>query len=270
MGPPLTPAVKNLLFLNIGIFIFQFLFEKTVAVDLIPWFGLQPTFLQDLTWWQIISYMFLHAGPMHLFMNMIMLWLFGSEVEANWGSKAFLKYYMICGVGAGLLQVFFSVFIFVSPNTIVGASGAIMGLLMAFALIDPDREITFLLLLVLPIRLKAKYLVIIFAALSLFLGLDNKDNVAHFAHLGGMLVGYVYLKLDWRTNMIAAWFEKRNSSKEVIKKAQKRQHEKNVRQNVDDILDRINEVGYENLTEEEKSTLKRASQFLSNQKSGRE
>ena len=138
-----------------------------------------------------------------------------------------------------------------------------MGLLLAFALIDPDREITFLLMLVLPIRIKAKYLVLLFAGLSLLLGINNTDNVAHFAHLGGMLVGLLYLKLDWHLWSMGGWFRRQKATREAVRKAKQRQQKLQLRESVDSILDKINEVGYENLTEEEKATLKQASQKLS-------
>ncbi|RMD99651.1 MAG: rhomboid family intramembrane serine protease, partial [Calditrichaeota bacterium] len=110
----------------------------------------------------------------------------------------------------------------------------------------------------------AKYLAMIFAGIALFSGVFGADNgVAHFAHLGGMLVGLIYLKLDWRLNAVSDWVRRKRTSREIVRQARRRQQEMRLRERVDAILDKINEVGYENLTEEEKQILRRASQYLS-------
>lgn len=267
LGGQLTPMVKYLIIINIVVFILQHIFDGPNVGNFTYYLGLRPDFLQNFYIWQVVTYMFLHGGVFHIFINMLLLWIFGSEVEGTWGSRAFLKYYLICGIGAGVIQALFNTFIFPSNNIIVGASGAIYGLLLAFALIDPEREITFLLLLVLPIRMKAKYLAMLFAGFALFAGLfsGDGDNVAHFAHLGGMLVGYLYLKVDWRTEAIGNWFQRKRASRDIVRQAKRRQQEMRLRETVDEILDKINEVGYANLTDEEKAILKRASQYLNKQ-----
>ena len=272
IGPSMTPAVKYLIFANIGIFILEHLMER-LGFGFIMFFGLVPSaFLHDFYIWQVVTYTFLHdtGGILHILLNMLMLWIFGSDVERGWGSKAFLKYYFICGIGAGLIQVLFNI-IFApefSNVPIIGASGAIYGVLLAFALMFPDRELTFLLFFVMPVRIQAKYLAMILAGISLISGLFGADNaVAHFAHLGGMLVGLIYLKLDWHLQSVSSFIQKKRETREVIRKAKKRQHEEQIRADVDAILDKINEVGYENLTPEEQEILKRASQYLNEESS---
>ncbi len=262
-GGAFPPAVKYLIIVNIAVFLLQNIFSGALE----PYFGLVPhRLIYSFAIWQLFTYMFLHGGIFHLLINMLVLWMFGAEIERHWGSKEFLKYYFICGIGAGLIQVIFNAWIFPVNGMIpvVGASGAIYGLLLAFALMFPNREIFLLLFFVLPVRIQAKYLVMIFAGISLFSGIfGSNNNVAHFAHLGGMLVGFIYLKLDWRLNALSEWIERRRASRELVRQARRRQEEMHLREHVDAILDKINEVGYENLTEEEKEVLRRASQYLS-------
>ncbi len=264
MGGGFPPAVKYLILANIGVFVLQNIFPGTLE----PLFGLVPySLLHRFAVWQLFSYMFLHGGLMHIFINMLVLWMFGAEIERTWGSREFLKYYVITGVGAGLIQVIVNALLFPGNQMVpvVGASGAIYGLLLAFALLFPDREIFLLLAFILPVRIQAKYLAMIFAGLALFSGLfGGNSGVAHFAHLGGMLVGLVYLKVDWwRLGGIASWVRQKRASRQIVKQARRRQQEMRLREHVDAILDKINEVGYENLTEEEKEILRKASRFLS-------
>lgn len=262
-GPSMTPAVKYLIFVNIGVFILQNIFGPAMTYYL----GLVPRMLfSNFAIWQLGTYLFLHGGIFHLFINMLVLWMFGAEIERHWGSREFLKYYFVCGIGAGFIQVLFNAFIFPSNFDIpvVGASGAVYGLLLAFALMFPDREIFLLIFFVLPVQIRAKYLAMIFAGISLFSGVFGADNgVAHFAHLGGMLVGLLYLKVDWRWDQATSWFHRKRASRQIVREAKRRQQQLRLRESVDALLDKINEVGYENLTDEEKDLLKRASQHLS-------
>lgn len=263
LGGPLTSMIKYLIIANVGIFILQVLVNRQTGGSFDQLFALHPRFLHNLALWQIVSYMFLHGSLFHLFFNMLILWIFGNEVEATWGSKTFLKYYFICGIGAGLIHVLMDTLFFHSGASVVGASGAIYGVLLAFALIDPEREITFLLFFVLPVNIKAKYLVMGLAGLALFGGILAEGSVAHFAHLGGMLVGFLYLKIDWRASALAGWMRRQRASREVMREFKQRQQKMRLRESVDHILDKINEVGYENLTPEEKELLRRASEQLS-------
>ncbi|NUO78792.1 rhomboid family intramembrane serine protease [candidate division KSB1 bacterium] len=289
MGAGLTTAVKYLIIANVSCFILQHL----VSQELVYWFELVPAWvIHKFTLWQLFTYMFLHgAGIWHILINMLVLWMFGCELEREWGSKQFLLYYFVCGVGAGLFHVLLGID---STIPVVGASGAIYGLLMAFGLLFPERIITFLILFILPVHIKAKYLVMIVAGISLFSGIfDPNSGVAHFAHLGGMIVGFLYLKMDWRwramrnragswmstaytppgsgktsrgLSALKDWFHRRAEKRRHMEVVRRRQHEIHLRERVDAILDKINEVGYDNLTDEEKQILKRASQILSQEK----
>ncbi|RMD90392.1 MAG: rhomboid family intramembrane serine protease [Calditrichaeota bacterium] len=261
LGGGLTKAIKYLLIINTAVFILQHIFPDNL---LIKWFGMHPKWVYSkFQIWQVFTYMFLHAqGEIwHLLFNMFVLWMFGCEVERTLGTREFVKYYLLCGVGAGIFHLIWN---FHSTIPVVGASGAIYGVMVAFAVLFPERLITLLLFLILPVQIRAKVLVMIFAGISLFLGVfGGPDGVAHFAHLGGMLVGFVYLKLDWRLDYLGTWIRRQRESRKMIKTIKKRQAIERIRERVDQILDKINEVGYDNLTEEEKRILKEASHLLS-------
>jgi membrane associated rhomboid family serine protease len=263
LGGGLTKALKYLLIINIGVYVLQHL----IGPDLIKWFAFRPDeVFGKFRFWQIVSYMFLHSqsDPLHLIFNMFVLWMFGGEVERTLGTREFVKYYLICGVGAALLHM---VFFFGSSTPVVGASGAIYGVMVAFAVLFPDRSITLLLFFILPIQILAKYLVMIFAAISLFYGVFRIDGgVAHFAHLGGMAAGFIYLKLDWRLDYVGAWLRRKRESRQLLQKLKKDQNMQRFRERVDAVLDKINEVGYDKLTAEEKRILQDASEQLSRQK----
>ena len=147
----------------------------------------------DFHAYQFITYMFLHANFEHIFFNMFALWMFGRTLEYDLGSRRFLVYYMVCGIGAALIQAGIATAMG-QPMALVGASGAVMGLLLAFGVMYPNAVI---MLLIPPIPMKAKWFVIIYAVIELFLGWRGVGNVAHFAHVGGMLWGYLLL-LWWR------------------------------------------------------------------------
>ncbi|MFQ6113751.1 MAG: rhomboid family intramembrane serine protease [bacterium] len=268
-GGGITKAVKYLIIINCVVFLFQHLIPSGSDGEplLIKWFGMHPRWVYSkFHIWQLVSYMFLHGQRdiLHLLFNMFVLWMFGCEVERTLGTREFVKYYFICGVGAGLFHLIIN---FSSTIPVVGASGAIYGVMVAFAVLFPDRVITLLLFLILPVQVKAKYLVMFFAVVSLFLGtFGGGDNVAHFAHLGGMVVGYAYLKLDWRLEYIGTWIRRRQQSRRAIRKLKKQQAMQRIRERVDEILDKINEVGYDNLSEDEKKLLQQASDLFSQEK----
>ncbi len=257
-GGGLTQVVKYLLIINIAVFFLQKISPQDILVQ---WFGLSPQLaIFKFHIWQFFTYMFLHGGVMHIFFNMLFLWMFGCEVERTLGSKEFLKLYFICGVGAGILHLIFSF-----NSTVMGASGAIYGVMVAFAVLFPERVITLLLFFFLPVQLKAKYLVMIFVGISL-LSLGSNDGVAHFAHLGGAAIGFLYLKLDWRFDFLGNWIRQRRESSHAVTKLKRNQAMHEIRERVDEILDKINEVGYDQLSEEEKRILQEASQKYSQEK----
>ena len=144
--------------------------------------------------WQLVTYAFLHGGLLHLFLNMFALWMFGSLIEIDWGSRRFMFYYFACVIGAGLAQLA------VTAGTqdiypTVGASGGVFGILLAFGLRYPNQ---YILLLIPPVPIKAKYFVLIYAAVELYFGISGTQaGVAHFAHLGGMFAGLLLI-LYWR------------------------------------------------------------------------
>ena len=257
----ITKAVKYLLLANVGIFVLEFLWGS----ELIYLFGLTPVLVKKGFIWQPVTYMFLHGGLFHILINMFVLWMFGCEIERTWGTKEFVKYYFITGVGAGLFTFVLS---FNSHIPTIGASGAIFGILVAFALMFPNRLIY--LYFIFPV--KAKYLVIFFAVIEFLASFKHtSDGIGHFAHLGGMVIGYLYIKADFkipaifRLSSYLAYLKNFRHKRRMKVINKQREKEQNLMERVDQILDKINLVGYDNLTKEEKKTLEQASQLLSKQ-----
>jgi membrane associated rhomboid family serine protease len=201
-GAP-TPAVKALLVATIGIFVLQFAsglvseFPYSHPYNaLIAWFGLTPARVITGFVWQPVTYLFLHAGVMHLLFNMLALWMFGVDLERRWGRTAFLRYYFVCGVGAGLTCLIVGLLpladdaLRYSPT--VGASGAIYGLLLAYAILFPHRIIYYF---IFPIPVRIYVLIAGLLVLYESYRSGTGGGVAHFAHLGGLVAGYLYLSL---------------------------------------------------------------------------
>ena len=192
-GPgPITFAVKWIIILNVGAFL-----VTTFLPELIGYFGLTPRLVVTRGWiWQLATYMFLHGGTFHILFNMLSLWMFGTDLELSWGSRFFARYYAVTGIGAGLVTVLVSLLPFQEATSMyygstVGASGAIFGLLLAYGLYFPERRIYLYFLFPIP----AKYFVMIFGGVALLSSVSGGGgNLAHFTHLGGLVVGYVYLK----------------------------------------------------------------------------
>ncbi|MBR3572551.1 MAG: rhomboid family intramembrane serine protease [Bacteroidales bacterium] len=333
----LPPGVKNLLIINILAFFATFVFLKTGQADLTELFGLHFPGATNFHVWQFVTYMFMHANFSHIFFNMFALWMFGAAVENTWGTKRFLIYYFITGLGAALVHYLITFFqihpmltllnqfldspsletyrylaenakdirfhdmlsnnlmvlqqnpgsldeiVSITANAkaqyldsfnIIGASGAVYGVLLAFGMLFPNDYIY--LYFMLPI--KAKWFVIIYGVIELVTGLSTSDGVAHFAHLGGMLFGIVVILL-WRRNERNhnGWImpEKEKTFRLRRKKDKyyvstesgrplsdedynaKRLEEK---KETDRILDKISKGGYESLSSEEKDFLFRQSQ----------
>ncbi|MEG0724654.1 MAG: rhomboid family intramembrane serine protease [Mucinivorans sp.] len=185
-------VVSNLIMLNLVFFLITWLlpqFTPWIDQHLALWYWEDPRFSPI----QLLSYMFLHANMSHIFFNMFALWMFGRQLEYDLGSQRFLVYYLITGIGAGILNLLVMQ-ITGDYGVTIGASGAVFGVLLAFGLLHPNER---LLLLIPPVPIKAKYFVIAYGALELFQGVAISDNVAHFAHLGGMLFGAILL-FYWR------------------------------------------------------------------------
>jgi membrane associated rhomboid family serine protease len=217
-GPgPLSTALKALIAANVVMFVAQFFFS--IVTDVL---GLHPGLvLRSLLVWQPATYMFLHGGIFHILFNMLALWMFGTELERTWGTRYFLKFYFVTGIGAGLLTVLFSLLPFgfaqqLQYANVIGASGAIYGLLLAYAMYFPDRPI-----LMIVFWVPAKVCVAILAAIALITSLSESGGVANATHLGGLLVAYVFLRsgrihplselkyryLKWKINRVRKKFD---------------------------------------------------------------
>lgn len=191
-GPgPLSPTLKYLIGANVAVFALQQFAPITALLGLMP-----RAVVEQLHIWQLFTYMFLHGNILHIVFNMLSLWMFGAELERIWGTRAFLKYYLVTGVGAAALTVIFSLTpIAVADGlyggVIIGASGAVFGLLLAYALRFPDVPILMYFLFPIP----AKYFVLIIGAVSFYASATGAGGgVANATHLFGLLVGYVYLR----------------------------------------------------------------------------
>ncbi len=191
-GPgPLSSAIKILIWANVGAFVLT-----SVAPSLTIYFGLSPVAVYQQLWiWQPVTYMFLHGGLFHILFNMLALWMFGTELERLWGTTFFVRYYFVTGLGAAATTLLGSLLPFGFANQMyysitIGASGAIYGLLLAYALYYPNRPIYMYLLFPIP----AKYFVMIIGAIAFLSSVsDTGGGVAHVAHLGGLVCGYLYL-----------------------------------------------------------------------------
>src|SRR5271155_2342127 len=218
----ITPAVKWLVIACASVFLVQELianfFPLYATAWVNHWFGLVPSgVFPGLRVWQPFTYLFLHGGLFHLLINMLMLWMFGRELELVWGKKRFLNYFFLCGVGAGIITILVKVTPMLwglRPSDIptIGASGAIFGILIANAILFPDRQIW---LFPLPIMIPMRPFVAVMGAVEFFSTLSSGgDNVSHLCHLGGMLIGWVYLRrgsfLYRVRNEMADWKYQRN------------------------------------------------------------
>ena len=305
----LPPITRNLLIANVVCYLLQLL-AGSLRIDLTDLLGLHFVLADDFRVWQLVSYMFLHGSLTHLFFNMFSLWMFGGLIERTLGAKRFLTYWMVCGIGAGICQEFWQTgqyFVeglnnypmvntgtaiipmgdYLNLWTTIGASGACYGVLLAFGMLFPNERI---MLLLPPIPMKAKYFVAGYAAIELISAYASNDNVAHFAHLGGMLFGWLLLRY-WRTsrnrrpaaNGWTRWNEPprtpslweritsrlRNRRTEQPGNAhhtttRQNDYDYNIRrrqeeQRMDELLDKIRQSGYDSLTQEEKQELFRIS-----------
>ena len=183
----MTPAVKLLVIVNVVMFVLTMIVPlMTLRLGLVP----QAVF-QQFALWQLVTYMFMHGGAGHILLNMLSLWMFGTDLERTWGTRFFTKYYFVTGIGAAVTTLILSLFLDSVYYTVtIGASGAIYGLLLAYGMYFPNRT---LILIIFPIA--AKYYVMIAGALVFLSAAGGVGGgVAHWAHLGGLVVGYLYLK----------------------------------------------------------------------------
>ena len=295
---------KNLLVVNVLAFIATFVLERS-GIDLTRMFGLHFFLASEFRVYQFFTYMFLHGGFTHILFNMFALWMFGSVIERVWGPKKFLFYYICCGVGAGMTQELvqyisyqmegIAAYQYVSAGgvqmttdayinlwTTIGASGAVYGILLAFGMIFPNER---LFIIPFPFPIKAKWLIVGYIAIELFSAMSGPgDGVAHMAHLGGMLFGFLLIRywqhhpdssgrygrsngMDFFDNMKRKFEEnqrKRRANMDMNREEpdprRESDEEYNARQRrnqeeIDAILDKIRKSGYDSLTKEEKRRL---------------
>jgi len=215
----ISTAIKALIGANAAVFVIQFFFEPFVS----DWLGLHPSFVvRYFRVWQLATYMFLHGGVFHIVFNMLTLWMFGTELERRWGTTQFVKFYAVTGIGAGVLTVLFSLLPFAAAQhlyqtTIIGASGAIFGVMLAYALYFPERQVYMYFLFPIPVRV----FVAIIGAVNVLASIGDSGGVATVTHLGGLAVAYVYLKsgrmhpiaeikyryLKWKINRVRKKFD---------------------------------------------------------------
>ena len=294
---------KNLLIINVLMFFATWVFAHQ-GVDLNRVFGLHFFLASDFSLYQLFTYMFMHANFTHILFNMFSLWMFGCVVENVWGPKKYLFYYLACGVGAGLIQLlaqFGEFYVMASDQipgfgfgdvmtvarnsqavlnlwTTVGASGAIYGILLAFGMLFPEQR---MFIFPLPVPIKAKWFVCIFVAIELLSALGTSgSSVAHFAHLGGALFGYIMIRY-WRNHPGGGGYGrsrgqqffdrmKDNWERRSHRKADEKRRGDNQRREsdwdynarrkarqdeIDRILDKVRRSGYDSLTDEEKAKL---------------
>jgi len=256
-SPP--PVVKKLLIANVAVFLAQSLLWRFIGGGdwLVMHFGMTPAlFLKKLHLWQPFTYMFLHGGLFHVFLNMVYLWMFGTEVEQKMGSRQFWRFYIFCGVGAGIMSYLLSTAVaYITHDPMagmvptIGASGAIFGVMLAFGLFFPNRII--LLFLVVPVR--AYYLVIGLGLLNLYSLVFVQGQISYIAHVGGMLCGYLFLKYYGEIIGTIEEYAERGAQEKRRKRIMR---EKEEQKRVDEILDKINRDGMHKLTREERNILR--------------
>lgn len=229
----LPPVTFNFIIINILLYLVKLLFQYKYDIDISEYLGLRYYKSQEFHWYQLITYMFIHGNEVHLIFNMLSLWIFAPLLEMIWGTKRFMMYYFICGLGAAFTQYLFYYYSIApyldefqdmhhkimeipyqdvrqellvqfnekldelySRMIIIGASGALYGLLAAYAVLFPNG--VFYVYFVIPI--KSKWFVLIFGLIELFTGVFIEDNIAHFAHLGGMIIGLIIVWIWKRKN----------------------------------------------------------------------
>lgn len=251
-GRGITPAVKYLIIFNTSFFIVQ----QVLKIDWYNILGLSPASVFKGWIWQPVTYLFIHGNFLHLLFNMLFLWMFGVELERIWGTREFIKYYFLTGIGAGICIALIK---FGSMIPTIGASGAVLAVILAFGLTFP--EMTLYLYFIIPI--KAKYFVLLALAFEFFFTLyPSGDTVSHLAHLGGMVIGMIYLRRDRWLTIGARWMRRQMDRRQVLKQRRLQQEEQRIQAEVDILLDKINRIGLNNLTKEERKRLDEASRYL--------
>lgn len=264
----MAPSLKGIIALTVGVFILQSLGGIFPSLDyhLVMWFGLIPA--RVLQWpapefWRLVTYLFLHGSIWHLLFNVLALWMFGMPVVAQWGDREFLKFFFLCGVGAALFHLAISSH---SDLPVIGFSGSVYGMLVAFAMLYPDAVVY--VWLVFPMR--AAHMAILYGLIEFFAGATSATpGVARLAHLGGMVTGYLYIRWWWVLKIRAkGWFRgllERGDEPPSARPARRQALSEKTTAPADDmtevdrILDKIILSGKDSLTEDERSVLDRYS-----------
>ena len=256
-----TEAIKILISINFVIYVLQSLAGKEDIFFRL--FGLVPNvFISELMLWQPFTYMFFHApyyssvGISHILLNMLGLWVFGRELEQAWGKNKFLKYYFLTGIGSGVITYLFQIN---SDNPVIGASGAVYGILLAYGISFPNRMLYIWGLI--PVR--SIWLVVIMGSIAFFGLLGRADGISHVTHISGMLIGYILLKKKWQLADIIFAMRKKTVEFQVQRKEDRALKKKYINRDIDIILEKIKEVGFSGLSNEEQSKLYEASKNLS-------
>ena len=256
-----SDAIKILVSINFSIYVLQSISGKEDVFFRL--FGLVPsTFISDLMLWQPFTYMFLHApfyssvGISHILLNMLGLWVFGRELEQAWGKTHFLKYYFITGVGSGLITYLFHIG---SDNPVIGASGAVYGVLLAYGVSYPNRMLYIWGI----IPVKSMWLVIIMGSIAFFGVLGNADGISHVTHISGMVIGYFLLKKKWKWKDVLFAIRKKTIEFQVQRHEEKDIKVNMLQKDIDMILEKIQKLGFSGLSDEEKSKLYEASKKMS-------
>jgi membrane associated rhomboid family serine protease len=235
-GLGVPPAIRTLLIVFTAVFVVQTFVRVFAGINgellMDYWFGLVPyAVVKGLRIWQPFTYIFLHGGLWHILINLLFLWMFGSDVERAWGARRFYKYFFLCGVGAGLVNVVAGVLPEAwggAPSTVptIGASGAIFGVLIAAAVLFPDRQVW---LLPFPVTLSMRVYVAIMVGIEFYAELTAPgDSISHICHLGGIVIGYLYLRRG------SFFYNMRNSFSDWKRRRTRRKFEVYLRNHRDD------------------------------------
>ena len=259
-----TDAIRTIVLVNVAVYILQSLSGKEDVFFRL--FGLVPSsFLSELMIWQPFTYMFFHApfyssvGISHILLNMIGLWVFGRELEQAWGKNNFLKYYFVTGIGSGLVTFLFQIN---SDSPVIGASGAVYGVLLAYGLSYPNRMLYIWGI----IPVKSLWLVIIMGTIAFFGLLGNADGISHVTHISGMIIGYFMLNKKWRWRELLFKIRKKTIEFQVQRHEEKVAKNIMLKKDIDLILDKIQKEGFSSLTLKEKNKLYESSKDMSKQR----
>lgn len=260
-GPVLSPVVRNLIIANAAIFVLQVFFRSMVGDSVLErYFALNPAKVSEFWVWQLVTYAFLHGDFFHLLFNMLALWMFGSELENHWNSQIFLRLYLFACFLGGVVTYLVDLG-GIPQGIVLGASGGVYGLLIAFAMLWPNREILFMMIF----PLKAKYFVLI---LMLMIAFSQGGRIAHFAHAGGALGGFLFVRFFpfFRDATGGGLSLSRYLQKRKFRKYQEEMAmHANAKERVDELLDKISREGMKSLTRKEKKFLNDASQKYFNE-----